>query len=81
RDAAADGVRTLAVVVVGGEEPAKLLAALADEVSVVVESEGGTMSSAFAVAGFPSFFLVGPGVTVDASGHEPERLLAAPSRT
>ncbi|MEN3540053.1 redoxin domain-containing protein [Microbispora sp. ZYX-F-249] len=80
RDAAADGVRTLAVVVVHGEDPANLLAALADEVSVVVESEGGAISTAFAIAGFPSFFLVGPDTTVDARGHEPERLPAAPSR-
>lgn len=81
RDAEAEGVRTLAVVVAGHEEPANLLAALTDEVSVVLESEHGAMADAFAVSAFPSFFLVGPDATVDATGHEPERLLAAPSRT
>ncbi|MBE3011822.1 TlpA family protein disulfide reductase [Microbispora sp. NEAU-D428] len=80
RDAAADGVRTLAVVVAGSEGPAKLLAALTDDVSVVVEDEGGAMADAFAISGFPVFFLVGPDATVAASGHEPERLLAASSR-
>ncbi|GLW25378.1 MULTISPECIES: peroxiredoxin family protein [Microbispora] len=81
RDAAADGVRNLAVVVAGEEEPAGLLDALGDAVTVVVENEGGALTDAFAVAGFPSFFLVGPDATIAASGHEPESLLAAPSLT
>ncbi|MEU8199254.1 redoxin family protein [Microbispora amethystogenes] len=80
REAEAAGVRTLAVIVAGQEEPADLLAALADDVRVVVESEGGAMTGAFEVAAFPSFFLVGPDATVTATGHEPDRLLPAPSR-
>ncbi|MEW9534021.1 TlpA family protein disulfide reductase [Microbispora sp. NPDC049125] len=80
RDAAADGVRAIAVVVEGEEKPADLLAALTDDVSVVVESEGGAMVDAFAVAGFPSFFLVGPHGTVTASGLKPELSPVAPSQ-
>ncbi|WP_214104540.1 peroxiredoxin family protein [Acrocarpospora catenulata] len=80
REAAADGVRVLAVVVEGQEKPANLLAALTDDVSVVVEGEGGAVVDAFAVTAFPSFFLVGPDATIAASSLKLERL-PVPSRT
>ncbi|ETK34755.1 peroxiredoxin family protein [Microbispora sp. ATCC PTA-5024] len=80
--AASDGMRVLAVVVEGEQESAGLLAALTDEVSVVVESEGGAMADAFAIAAFPSFFLVGPDGTVEASGLKPELpAVPAPARS
>ncbi|WP_327048275.1 redoxin domain-containing protein [Microbispora sp. NBC_01189] len=79
RDAEADGVRALAVVVAGQEDPTDLINALTDDVSVVVEGESGSMVGAFAITAFPWFFLVGPDATVAATGHEPDRLLPAPS--
>ncbi|MFG1865863.1 TlpA family protein disulfide reductase [Microbispora bryophytorum] len=79
RDAAADGVRVLAVVVEGERRPAELLAALTGDVSVVVEGEGGAMAEAFEVRAFPSFFLVGPDGTVAGSSLKPELPTAAPS--
>ncbi|MEU6432240.1 redoxin domain-containing protein [Microbispora sp. NPDC046973] len=79
RDAEADGVRALAVIVAGQEDPTDLFTALTDDVNVVVENESGAMVGAFAITAFPWFFLIGPDATVTASGHEPERLLAAPS--
>ncbi|WP_432872114.1 TlpA disulfide reductase family protein [Microbispora rosea] len=79
RDAASDGVRVLAVVVEGERRPAELLAALAGEVSVVVEGEGGAMADAFEVRAFPSFFLVGPDGTVAGSSLKPELPAGAPT--
>ncbi|MEO3855465.1 TlpA disulfide reductase family protein [Acrocarpospora sp. B8E8] len=68
----------LAVVSTGRTAADDLLQALDAVGRVVVEAEGGPVATAFAVAAYPLFFLVGPDGAVLASGHEldPLRRLA-----
>ncbi|GAA0984046.1 hypothetical protein GCM10009555_057030 [Acrocarpospora macrocephala] len=68
----------LAVVSAGRTAADDLRQALDAVGKVVVEAEGGPVATAFAVAAYPLFFLVGPDGAVLASGHEldPLRRLA-----
>jgi hypothetical protein len=60
--------------VVTGAEPASYVAQLSAVATVCVEPEDGAISAAFAITGFPAFFLLGSGGLIAASGYEPRSL-------
>ncbi|MBC6459168.1 TlpA family protein disulfide reductase [Actinomadura sp. HBU206391] len=80
RDRSAETTRALAVIKSGDEDPAELLAALKDDVEVVLHTGPGGIGSAFAADAFPWFYLVGPDATILGSGYEVEQCLTEPAR-
>jgi hypothetical protein len=67
-----DSDNVLAVVVAEGEAP--YTTQLSQAAQVCVEPPGGALSAAFAVAGFPAFFLLDSAGTVAAAGFDPQTL-------
>jgi hypothetical protein len=73
----AHGVRrdsVLAVSVGPGSAPAPYLAELAEVAQICVEAEGGEITEAFKVTGFPAFFLLNADGAVAVSGFAPSAL-------
>jgi hypothetical protein len=67
-----DPESVLAVVDAGGAE--SYLAQLAPVTRICVEPHGGAISAAFAVTGFPAFFLLDPDGVILTSGYDPDSL-------
>jgi hypothetical protein len=69
-----DRASTLAVVVGPDSQPAPYLDGLAEFAQVCLEAEDGDVATAFKVAGYPAFCVLGADGTVLASGYDPASL-------
>jgi len=62
-------MKALAVVVGAADQADHLISQLAEVARVVPPGESGPVVQAFAVSGYPSFFLIGDNGVVERSGH------------
>ncbi|SEF94715.1 AhpC/TSA family protein [Thermomonospora echinospora] len=81
RGRSAEGMRSLAVVIVGDKGPEPLLEALPDDIHLVMEKGAGDVEVAFQASAFPWFYLVGPDRTIRGDGYEVEQCLNELART
>lgn len=72
--------RAVAVVSTERQDAAELLAALGDDVTVIVERGRGPVTDAFQVSAFPWFCLITPDGRVAAVSDTPGRCLPSPAR-